>query len=94
MRNKKNIRTRNKYNTTLGEIAVSRPHSNSSTGVKGVYRVWNSDYYQARISINKQEIILINTKDFNEAVRVRKEAEEEYYKSIIDEAIKNGDFIS
>ncbi len=94
MRNKKNIPTRNKYNTTLGEIAVSRPRSNSSTGIKGVYRVWNRNYYQARISINKQEIILISTKDFNEAVRVRKEAEEEYYKPIIDEAIKNGDFIS
>jgi len=89
-----NADTKRKYGTALGTIADSKPTSRSSTGVRGVYKVWYKDLYQARIQINGKEIILITTPDFEEAVNVRKEAEETYYKPIVDRAINNGDFIA
>ena len=84
--------TRKKYKTNLGQIADSTPTSRSSTGVKGVYKIWYRNKYQARIQVNGKEIILITTYDFDEACEVRKEAEEKYYQSIVDKAKENGDF--
>lgn len=93
MRNKLILKdTRKKYNTNLGsineELCTSR---NKSTGYRGVYKLINGKY-QARININKKEVILINTNNLYEAIAIRKRAEYMFYKPIVSNAIKNGDF--
>ena len=81
-----------KYGTWLGLIAELNPTARSSTGIRGVYRMWDGSY-QARINVDKKEIILICTKDLDKAIKARKEGEEKYYKPIIDLAKENGDFL-
>ena len=92
MRNKLKNLTRKKYLTNLGtineEMATSR---NKSTGYRGVYRL-RGGTYQARINIDRKEVILINTNSLYEAIKARTDAENKYYKPIVSKAIQNGDF--
>lgn len=92
MRNKLNCKTRKKYQTNLGTIIEDQASSrNKSTGYRGVYRL-RGGTYQARININKKEVTLINTHSLYEAIRVRKKAENSYYKPLVSLAILKGDF--
>ena len=83
-----------KYGTSLYLIIADWVHPRSKTGIRGVYPIHGvPGAYNSRISINGKEIILLCTHDFDKAVKARKEAEEMYYKPIIDKAIANGDII-
>lgn len=80
-----------KYGTNLSAISKKEATPRSSTGVRGVYRMWDGSY-QARIQMNRKEVILLCTKVFEDAVKARKDAEKEIYDPIVELAIKNGDF--
>lgn len=62
----------NQFNSSL--------HKNNTTGITGVYWHKNKQKWESLICYNKKIIYLGMYDDFNEAVRVRKEAEEKYFK--------------
>ena len=64
-------RSQNSMNQTISKI--------NKSGVTGVY--WNktSGYWMSYININKEQTVLGKYKNFNDAVRARKNAEEKYY---------------
>ena len=56
--------------------------SRSKTGFPGVYKTGGNnkgDFYQARIVVDKKELYLGVFKTIEQALAVRKEAEEKYY---------------
>ena len=80
----------NKYNTNLEVIRNQKMQPNNTSGVKGVDYHKGRDEWRARVHVGGKEI----TKWFKnkeDAVKWRKEAEEEYYKPKIDNAVKAGD---
>lgn len=61
---------------------LKKATSRSKTGVPGVYLSGgrkDSMVYQARISVDKKEIYLGASRDFEKVVALRKEAEAKYY---------------
>lgn len=56
-----------------------RIQRNNTSGVPGVTYIKRDGVWVARISINGKRIHLGSSKDFNEAVKLRKEAEEKYF---------------
>ena len=53
--------------------------SNNKTNFTGVYYDKNLGKYKAYITVNKKQIYLGIYVDINDAVKVRKEAEEKYF---------------
>ena len=53
--------------------------SDNTSGVKGVLYKKDKGLWVARITVNKKRIFLGSSKDFEKAVRLRKEAEEKYF---------------
>lgn len=51
----------------------------NSSGVTGVGYRKSSDTWRARITVNKKSIYLGDFKNFEDAVNVRKQAEEKYF---------------
>lgn len=51
----------------------------NKSGVKGVFYKKDKGLWVARITVNKKRIFLGSSKDFDKAVRLRKEAEEKYF---------------
>lgn len=76
------------YNTNFQVITQDKPPKNNTSGVKGVS--WNKEKeaWDAYIGIHGKRIRLGRYSKFDDAVKARKRAEEEYYQPLIDE-IKN-----
>ena len=55
-----------------------KPTKRSTTGVRGVYFNKRKSTYQAFINVNKKSIYLGSSKNFDEVVKLRKDAEVEY----------------
>lgn len=88
---RKKYRTDNflKEGTSLALISPKNLRKNNSTGVNGVY--WNKALkkYIVRICIAKKQIILGCYSSLEKAKAVRKEAEEKYFKPILDKYNKS-----
>ena len=76
--------------TQLSAISPDRPaNKNSKSGVKGVY--WNEreGKWIAKITIRRKNITLGRFTRIEDAIIARKEAEEKYFKPILEDAKAN-----
>ena len=82
---KKQIELNVAYNTNFQVITQDKPPINNTSGVKGVS--WNKEKgaWDAYIGIHGKRIRLGRYTKFEDAVKVRKQAEEEYYLPLIEE---------
>ena len=76
------------YNTNFQVITQDKPPANNTSGVKGVS--WNKGKkaWDAYIGIHGKRICLGRYAKFEDAVKARKRAEEEYYQPLIEELKK------
>lgn len=86
---KKQIERNMTYNTNFQVITQDKPPVNNTSGVKGVS--WNKEKeaWDAYIGIHGKRIRLGRYAKFEDAVKIRKEAEEKYYKPLIEEVKSN-----
>ena len=56
----------------------TKPTAKSSTGVRGVYFSKSKGRYIACINVDKKQKYLGSSKDFNEVVKLRRDAEKEF----------------
>lgn len=77
------------YNTNFQVITQDKPPVNNTSGVKGVS--WNKEKeaWDAYIGIHRRRIRLGRYAKFEDAVKARRRAEEEYYQPLINELINN-----
>jgi hypothetical protein len=77
------------YNTNFQVITQDKPPINNTSGVKGVS--WNKEKeaWDAYIGIHRKRIRLGRYTNFEDAVKARKQAEEEYYQPLIEELKSN-----
>lgn len=59
-------------------LKSTKPTAKSTTGVRGVYFRKKKRTYSAFINVDKKQVYLGSSKDFREAVALRKEAEKKY----------------
>lgn len=89
--NFKGMRDRqDRYHTNLEVIRNQKMQPNNTSGVKGVGYHKGRNEWRARVQVNGKEL----TKWFKnkeDAIEWRKQAEDKYYKPMIDKAIKAGD---
>lgn len=85
---KKQIERNVLYNTNFQVITSEKIPSNNTSGVKGVSWSKSRQLWETYIQIHGKRINLGRYADFTEAVKVRKEAEEKYFKPLIEEAEK------
>lgn len=73
------------YHTNFQVIMQDKPPINNTSGVKGVS--WNKEKeaWDAYINIHGKRIRLGRYSKFEDAVKARKRAEEEYFQPLIDE---------
>ena len=74
------------YNTNFQVITSEKLPSNNTSGVKGVSWSKSRQLWETYIQIHGKRINLGRYADFTEAVKVRKEAEEKYFKPLIEDA--------
>lgn len=81
---KKQIERNVTYNTNFQVITSEKLPTNNKSGVKGVS--WDSTrkMWEVYIGLHGKRIHLGRYVDFTEAVKVRKQAEERYYKPLIE----------
>lgn len=72
-----------KEDTNIAKIASSKISKNNKTGIKGIFKN-KKGYYVATIGFKKSKIYLGSYKKIEEAIKARKEAEEKYYKPILE----------
>ncbi len=86
---KRSIEQNLKYHTNLQVIRNDKPPKHNTSGVKGV--TWDKDTrkWYAYITLHRKRISLGRFKDFEEAVRVRKAAEDEYFRPILEEVARD-----
>lgn len=84
------IRTNLQYNTNFQVIENNKPPKNNTSGVKGVS--WNTDRekWEAYISVHGKRIGLGKFKEFADAVNARKQAEDTYFKPLIEAKAAGG----
>ena len=85
---RKQIERNMSYNTNFQVITQDKPPVNNTSGVKGVS--WNNgrESWEAYIGIHGKRIHLGRYTKFEDAVKARKRAEEEYHQPLIEE-LKN-----
>lgn len=81
---KKQIEKNLLYNTNFQVITSEKLPTNNTSGVKGVSWSNSRQLWEAYIQLHGKRIHLGRYVDFTEAVKVRKEAEEKYYRPLID----------
>lgn len=84
--NKKLIKYRDNIfvdNTNLASLK-SNISKNNSSGIKGVCWDKHSNTWKAYLTFQKKTYRLGSFKDINKAIQARKEAEEKYFKPILD----------
>lgn len=92
MKNTKFIEAKNKYRknnflvegTSLPLISPKRLRKNNNSGINGVYWDKQAKRYKTFIFLKGKKIYLGSYKELSDAAKARKEAEEKYYKPIID----------
>lgn len=80
---KKQIERNVLYNTNFQVITSEKIPLNNTSGVKGVSWSKSRQLWEAYIQVHGKRIYLGRYADFTEAVKVRKEAEEKYFKPLI-----------
>lgn len=60
-------------------LKSTKPTAKSTTGVRGVYYRKNRGVYQAFINVDKKQVYLGSSADFEKAVSLRKNAEKEFW---------------
>lgn len=73
-----------KDGTNLAIISKTEPTQDNETGVRGVFFDKRSGKYVAHLIFKGKCVLRKRFKTFEEAVKARKEAEEKYYKPILD----------
>lgn len=73
-----------KDGTNLAIISKTKPTQDNETGVRGVFFDKHSGRYVAHLIFKGKYVLRKKFKTFEEAVKARKEAEEKYYKPILD----------
>lgn len=78
-----------KYHTNLQVIRDDKPPKNNTSGVRGV--TWDKETrkWYAYISVHRKRISLGRFKDFEDAVKARKAAEDEYFRPILEEVSRD-----
>lgn len=71
-------------NTNIDLIRKKTANSNSKSGIRGVCWINSKNRYKAYIYLNKKYHFLGYFNNKEDAVNARKEAEEEYFKPILD----------
>lgn len=61
-----------------GNMRNARMWRHNNSGVTGVYWLTRDKRWRAAIKVNQKQIVLGESRDFNEAVRMRREAEKIY----------------
>lgn len=86
---RKQIERNMTYNTNFQVITQDKPPINNTSGVKGVS--WNKEKgaWDAYINIHGKRIRLGRYTKFEDAVKARKRAEEEYFQPLIEELKSN-----
>lgn len=92
LKSKKFVESRNNYRkenflvegTSLSLINPKHLRKNNKTGVNGVYWDKKLKKYRVRINVKGKSISLGCFKNLQEAKEARKDAEEKYYKPILD----------
>ena len=75
----------NKEGTKVHAISEKRKiNKNNTSGHKGVYWIKKRKKWQAAIGFNKKLIILGHYENKQDAINARKEAEEKYFKPVLD----------
>lgn len=59
-------------------LRSTKPTAKSTTGIRGVYFNKRKGSYQAFINVDKKQVYLGSSKNLDEAVKMRREAEREY----------------
>lgn len=62
----------------LESLKSTKPTAKSTTGVRGVYYRKSKNTYQAFINVDKKPVYLGSSKNFDEAVKMRRDAEKKY----------------
>lgn len=79
------MREKDRFNNTRILMLTSKEYKNNTSGHKGVcYRARN-EKWMAYITIKKKKMHLGEYKNKEDAIKARKEAEEKYFKPIIEE---------
>lgn len=60
------------------KLRTAKPTAKSSTGVRGVYYRKNRSVYQAFINVDNKQVYLGSSRNFDEVVKMRRDAEREY----------------
>lgn len=86
---RKQIERNMSYHTNFQVITQDKPPINNTSGVKGVS--WNKEKgaWDAYINIHGKRIRLGRYTKFEDAVKARKRAEEEYFQPLIEELKSN-----
>ena len=86
---KRQIAQNIKYHTNLPVIREEKPPKHNTSGVKGV--TWDKETrkWYAYISLHRKRISLGRFKDFEDAVKARKAAEDEYFLPILEEVARD-----
>lgn len=71
-------------NTNIDLIKKKTANSNSKSGIRGVCWINSKNKYKAYIYLNKKYHFLGYYKDIENAIKARQEAEEQYFKPILD----------
>ncbi len=71
-------------NTNIDLISKRKSNSNSKTGVRGVCYITARKKYKAFLYLNKHYHVLGYFNNLDDAIKARKEAEEKYFKPILD----------
>jgi len=80
---KNRIEIDKRYNTNFGVITTDKPPKNNKSGIKGVWYNPKRDKWEAHIGINNKRINLGRYNSKEEAIKIRKNAEKEYYEPLI-----------
>lgn len=87
--NKLNNKRENlRYLTKSGNAINSKLSSNNTTGVKGITRNRNKKKWIAQIMVNRKHIHLGTFDKLEDAIRAREDAEEKYFKPILEQETK------
>lgn len=65
--------------TNIGVISTNKPYKNNKSGIKGVTYEEKRKKWRAEIRVNYKLIFLGRFNTFEEAVEIRKQAEQKYF---------------
>lgn len=82
---KEQILTNMKFNTNFQIIGTEKPPRNNKSGFKGVYFNKSRNKWEAYINIHNRKISLGRYFTIEEAIKVRKEAENKYFKPLLQD---------